>query len=170
MFFGRNKLLKIVKICLLVVLIVPTMSVYALEKGAVFPALPGTTLEGEMFNIGQLEGQPILLTVGTTWCPSCKSQAREIDTLKALLADRGVKYVDVFLGESPEKVRNHLAKSKLHRPDVVLTDKRIISRALNVRMIPRLILIDKKFRVYRDGPPLSSRSLKQELLKMLAEK
>lgn len=161
--------MKFIKTFVLVVLILPTISVYALEQGAVFPAVPGTTLAGEMFNIGQLEGQPMLLTVGTTWCPSCNSQAKEIDALRTLLVDRGVKYVDVFLGESSEKVRNHLAKSKFQRPDVVLTDKKVISRALNVRMIPRLILIDKNFRVYRDGSPLSRRSLKQELLKMLTE-
>jgi len=157
-------------ILLLILLVALPVAAFSLQQGSVFPALPGTTLEGKLFNLGQLEPHPILLTIGTTWCPSCRRVRGEIDKIRPFLAEQGIKYVEVFLNESETKVRKHLSESTYQPPDMVLLDKRIISRALNVRMIPRVILIDKNFNVYRDSPPISSTSLQREILRMVEKK
>ena len=154
-------------ILLLILLAALPIAAFSLQPGSVFPPLPGTTLEGKLFNLGQLEPQPILLTIGTTWCPGCRRLRGEIDKIRPFLAEQGIKYVEVFVNESEAKVRKYLSKGSHQSPDLVLLDKKIISRALNVRMIPRVILIDKNFKVYQDGPPLSSAHLQQELLRMV---
>lgn len=159
--------MKLLKSALLIIFLFLPASGFALQKGDIFPALPGTTLEGKLFNIGQLEAKPILLKIGTTWCPGCRKQAHEIEKIRPFMKEQGIEYVEVFLNESAKKVRKYLSKSTLKSPDLVLLDSKIIARALNVRMIPRLILIDKKFKVYRDGALLSSTLLKKELSKML---
>jgi hypothetical protein len=48
-------------------------------------------------------------------------------------------------------------------------DQGKIASALNIYLIPRLILIDKNLRVYRDSDPLPRSLLKQELQKMVEE-
>ena len=151
---------------LFVIFVCLPVTSFALQKGDMFPPLPATTLEGESFNLGQLDTQPILLTIGATWCSGCRNLSREIDKIRPFLAEQGIKYVEVFLNESEKKVRKHLSESTFQPPDLILLDNKIISRALNVRMIPRMILIDKNFTVYRDGSSLSSVSLQQELLEM----
>lgn len=160
--------MKFVKSVLVIILLSLPASGFALQKGDMFPAVPGTTLEGKLFNLGQLETNPILLAVGATWCPGCRKQAKEIGKIRPFLAEHGIKYVEVFLKESEKKVRKYINKRTLQPPDLVLLDKKIIARALNVRMIPRLILIDKNFKVYSDGTSLSSDLLEKELSKMLA--
>jgi len=157
-------------ILLLILLVALPVAAFSLQQGSVFPSLPGTTLDGKLFNLGQLEPQPILLTIGTTWCPGCRRVRGEIDKIRPFLAEHGIKYVEVFLNESEAKVRKYLSKGSHQSPDLVLLDKKIISRALNVRMIPRVILIDKDFNVYRDSPPISSSSLQQQLLQMVEKK
>ena len=150
---------------LLVCLAAPS---FALKQGELFPPLPATTLEGKAINIGQLQ-PPMILTVGTTWCPSCGNLRRELDKIRPFLKENGIQYVEIFLGESPDKVKKYLESIHLAHPDVVLLDSKVIGRALRVRMIPRVILVDKEFRVYKDTPPFSGAALQRELSQMLDE-
>jgi len=158
--------LKCIILLLFTILLHFPVSSFALENGEIFPPLPATTLEGKVINLGQLS-PPLLLTVGTTWCPSCRSLAKRLAEIRPFLQEHGITYVEVFLNESAQKVGKYLEESGLPHPDVVLLDRNVISRALNVRMVPRLILIDKEFRVYRDGSPLSAAVLQQELSRMI---
>ena len=138
----------------------------ALEKGSDFPMVAGFTLEGERYPLRQLRGRPILLKVGTTWCPTCGQQTTEIGKLKNYLGESGIQYVEVFVQQQADTV-NRYFDSKEHRPDVILLDQGAIARALNIYLIPRLILIDRDFTVYRDGDPLYAEDLKKELQQML---
>lgn len=160
---------KVITAVLLVILLSVPAAVFALKKGEQFPTLSGITLEGEEFNFSSLEGQPILLKVGTTWCPTCGQQSAEIDELRGFMTENGIQFVEVFIQENKKKVRKYFSKKELQLPDVVIIDNGKIARALNIYLIPRVLLIDKDFQVYRDGDPLPSDVLKQELQKMLAE-
>lgn len=144
------------------------VTAFALEKGTLFPPLPGLTLDGEMFNIAKLEGQPLILTIGTTWCPSCNTLRHKIVKISPFLKKNGIRTVDVFINSNAERVRRYFAKNNIPLPDTLLLDKRAFSKSLAVRFIPRLILIDKNFKVYRDGLALSASALRQELEKMVA--
>ena len=159
----------IVTLLLLTLLSIPS-AVFALKKGEPFPALSGTTLEGQTFSINSLKGQPVLLKLGTTWCPTCIQQSKEINKLRGFLAENDIKYIEVFVQESKQKVLKFLDKKNHQHPDVVILDQGAIANDLNVYLIPRLIIIDKDHIVYRDGDPLSSNALQHELLEMLTEK
>ena len=162
--------LKVILALLLLTSLSLPATVFALKKGEPFPALSGTTLEGQNFNINSLKGQPILLKVGTTWCPTCGQQSQEINTLRGFMTENNIQFVEVFIQENKKKVQKFLNKNNHQRPDVVIIDQGAIARGLNVYLIPRLVLIDKDFVVHRDGDPLSSDVLKQELLEMIVEK
>ena len=159
----------IIALLLLTLLSVPA-TVFALKKGETFPALSGTTLEGQEFSINSLKGQPILLKVGTTWCPTCIQQSQEINKLRGFLTKNNIKYIEVFVQESKSKVQKFLDRNGHQRPDVVILDQGAIAKDLSIYQIPRLIFINKNFTVYRDGAPLRSNALQHELLEMLTEK
>jgi thiol-disulfide isomerase/thioredoxin len=159
----------ITAILLITVLSVPSLAL-ALKAGDPLPSLTGTTLEGAEFSISSLKGQPVLLKVGTTWCPTCGQQSQAIDKLRGFMAENKIKFVEVFIQENEKKVRKYFSKNGHQIPDVVIIDQGKIARALNIYLIPRVILIDKDFQVYRDSDPLPGDVLKQELLKMVSVK
>jgi thiol-disulfide isomerase/thioredoxin len=161
---------KFITTVLVITLLSIPSQVLALKAGELLPTLSGITLEGTEFSISSLKGQPILLKVGTTWCPTCGQQSQEIDKLRGFMAENQIQFVEVFVQESEKKVRKYFSKKGYQIPDVVIIDQGKIARALNIYLIPRVILIDKNLQVYRDSDPLPSDVLKQELQKMLTEK
>jgi len=157
----------ITNVALLLLLTLPA-SVWALKVGEPFPSLSGVTIDGKAFNFDDLKGEMIVLKLGTTWCPTCDQQSAEIDKVRGFMIENKIKLVEVFIQEKETKIRKYLAKKGHQAPDVVLLDQGKIAKALNVYMIPRVILIDKSFNVYRDADPLPSYLLKQKLVDMVA--
>lgn len=162
--------LKFIITLLLITLFSIPATVFALQKGDPFPPLSGTTLQGEQFDLISLKGQPILLKLGTTWCPSCSQQSEAIDQLHNFITENKIKFVEIFIQESPSTVLKNFSKTGHHSPDVIIIDQGQIASKLNIYLIPRIILIDKHFNVYRDGDPIAKEALKQELQQMLTEK
>jgi len=154
---------------LFIVLLTIPVAALAFKKGDQLPELTGTTLDGKAFTISSLKGQPILLKVGTTWCPACGQQANEIAAVRDFMIDNGIRYVEVFVQERAQTIQSYLDRANHQRPDAVVMDQGKIASALNIYLIPRLILIDKNLRVYRDSDPLPRSLLKQELQKMVEE-
>ena len=147
-----------------------TLPAYALKQGAELPEIKGTTIDGQDFDLSALKGQPILLKVGTTWCPTCKDQTKAISNLDGFLAENNVQVVDVFLQENEKTIRKYFDKGNFTLPDTVLIDNGPIYRALNIYLIPRVILIDKDFKVFRDSDGISQSQLKKRIETMLAPK
>jgi thiol-disulfide isomerase/thioredoxin len=139
----------------------------ALETGQPFPAISGKTLMGSDFELSSLKGNPVIVKIGTTWCGTCQEQAKVIGELDSFLKDHGIHYVDVFIQESEAKVSRYLSKNGRPMPETVILDNGEISRLLNIYLIPRVILLDKDLKVYRDGDSISSQDLKQKLQELL---
>ena len=141
----------------------------ALQKGETLPELKGETLAGDNFELNSLKGEPILLKLGTTWCGTCRSQTKTIDGLRDFMAENGVHYVDIFIQESRKKVKKYFQKNGFQLPETVILDDGDISKKLNIYLIPRIILIDRDFKVYRDGDTVSEKNLKEKILAMTAK-
>ena len=141
----------------------------ALQKGEAFPTLVGETLSGAHFNLDSLKGKPILLKIGTTWCGTCRMQSKTINELRGFMGENGVHYVEVFIQESSKKVKQYFSDRSYQLPDTSILDNGDISKKLNVYLIPRIILIDRDFKVYRDGDTISKKNLKKQLQAILAE-
>lgn len=164
-----KKILLTLTLCLAMSLLLSPLSAFALKKGDPFPDLKGATLDGGSFELSSLKGEPILLKVGTTWCGTCKSQYETISQISDYLKENHIRFVDVFIQEKEKTVRKYLTKGDTLLPDAIILDQGEIHKALNVYLIPRVLLIDKNYRVYRDGSDLSADELKQMISSMLAE-
>lgn len=143
------------------------ISAQAVSVGELAPDFQGKTLEGKDFRLADYKGEPILLKIGTTWCPSCREQTKSIDSMHEYLAEKGVRFVDVFIDESESSVNKFFNKGKYRKPSAIILDEGAVHKAYNVYVIPRLVLIDRDFNVARDGDTMSARNLKQQIEKML---
>ena len=141
----------------------------ALKQGETLPEMTGYTLDDEAFKLSSLKGQPFILKVGTTWCPTCGEQTDEINKIRDYLVAEGIGYVEVFVQEKAARVRTYFADKGHPQPDAVLLDRGEIARTLNIYLIPRVIVVDRHLQIYRDADPQSARALKKTLTAMLTE-
>ena len=141
----------------------------ALKQGEPLPEMTGYTLDDEAFNLSSLKGQPFILKIGTTWCPTCGEQTDEINKIREYLDAEGIAYVEVFVREKAGRVRKYFSDKGHPLPDTVLLDRGEMARTLNIYLIPRVILVDRHLRIYRDADPQPARALKKALAAMLTE-
>lgn len=139
-----------------------------LQKGTPLPELSGETLDGEQFSIDSMTDRPFILKIGTTWCGTCGAQSKAIDELRDFMDENDIGFVEVFIQESGKKVRKYFDKKGYQLPDQVILDHGTISKLLNVYLIPRVLLIDKHHKIYRDGDAVGKSELKKELQKLVA--
>ena len=125
------------------------------------------TLGGQAFQLSALKGQPILLKIGTTWCPSCRTQAKTIDKVRPFLVENGVRLVDVFIDETARSVERYYRAGGYKKADAIILDNGSAYEQYNVYVIPRVLLIDEDFNIVRDGGDLSARQLKSLVTDMV---
>lgn len=137
----------------------PPLAATAMEIGEVAPDFELKTLEGKDVRLSDYRGRTILLKLATTWCPTCKQQSQEIKEVEDFLAKNNVAVIEVFLQDSEKMVRKYLEGEEFAMPFVALLDDGSALKAYNVYLIPRVLLIDREFRIRRDGSLISSRDL-----------
>ena len=134
-----------------------------LQPGEPAPDFNASTLEGKQVKLSDLKGQALLVEIGTTWCPSCKELAHQIDSIRDFLKEKKVNYTAVFLSDPVDSIREHLKEEKLSLPDRLLIDNGEARRAYNIFSIPRLLLIDPDFTILFDETVLSADEIKRRI-------
>jgi len=140
----------------------------ALEVGADAPDFQLPTLDGKQVRLSDYKGGLIVLKLATTWCPTCKQQTQEIQSAGKFLSENNVTVVEVFLQDSEKMVTEYLQGENYPMPHVALLDDGQALKAYNVYLIPRLLIIDKDFKVRRDGSLMSDREMIVEIEKIAA--
>ncbi len=156
--------------CLIVVLLLIFLGAPALAvvpAGEIAPDFEAVDLQGKVIKLSDFRGQALLIEMGATWCPTCNEQAHQIDSIRPFLSKKGITYMSVFLADSPESVNEYLKNEKLAPPDQILIDSGDARRSYGVFTIPRLILIDREFKIVFDGMTLDAQSLKTKINKSL---
>lgn len=138
----------------------------ALEVGAAAPDFQLPTLDGKQVRLSDYKGGLIVLKLATTWCPTCKQQSQEIQSAGKFLSEKNVTVVEVFLQDSEKMVTEYLQGETYPMPHVALLDDGQALKAYNVYLIPRLLIIDKEFKVRRDGSLMSDREMIVEIEKV----
>ena len=96
-------------------------------------------------------GQPLLLKIGTTWCPSCGGQSDELVKALPELRKLEVAVVEVFVEDGADAVREYRDQHQL--PDAIRTcldrDGQVLG-GYSVVSIPRVLMLDAEHRVVKD--------------------
>lgn len=120
-------------------------------------------LTGEIVRLSDFKGKPIILKLATTWCPTCKEQSREFIKAGDYLKDNDVVVVEVFIQEKASRIEKYLSKYDYPMTFVPLIDEGEISGKYGVYMIPRVLLIDRDFKIRRDGNIMKKSDLIEKL-------
>jgi thiol-disulfide isomerase/thioredoxin len=139
---------------------------FSLQVGSDAPDFELPTLEGESVRLSDFKGRIIVLKLATTWCPSCKKQTAELRKASAFLKSNDIPLVDVFLQDSETMVRDYLRSFDYGSSHIVLQDDGRARRAYHVFTIPRTVVIDRNFKIHRDGSLITASELQSSIRQM----
>ena len=141
-------------------------SAHALYKaGETAPDFNARTLDGKTIKLSDLKGKTLLVEMGTTWCPSCHELAHQIEELRTDLKENDIAFVSVYLADSADSIKAHTKDENLTPADFTIIDSGEARRIYSIYSIPRLLLIDKNFKIVFDKMVLSGKQIKQRIEK-----
>lgn len=112
------------------------------ETGKPAPAVTGTTLDGQPFDLASLAGKPVVINF---WGPSCVPCRDEFPLFKAKLAEHaadGLSIVGVLKDDPVEPARTFAAQYGASWPTVVDPDKQLAT-AYRVAARPQTYFVDR---------------------------
>ncbi|MBL8077816.1 MAG: TlpA family protein disulfide reductase [Anaerolineales bacterium] len=123
----------------------PNLYEYSLENsslqvGDVAPDFELPTLDGGTVRLSQFKGQPVLLSIGASWCPDCRIEAPLLQNLHENHPELIVLLVDSR--ESLDVVRRFADEFGMTHP-VLLDQNGEIMELYQVFAIPTELFIDK---------------------------
>jgi peroxiredoxin len=127
------------------VLFFPSIYDYALENsslsvGASAPDFELTSLAGETVRLSQFQGQPVVLSIGASWCPDCRVEAPLLEELHKGHPELVILLVDSK--ETPDVVQTFVDEFGITHP-VLLDKDGAVSELYQIFAIPTEIFIDK---------------------------
>ena len=144
-------LISIIGICLigclgigLVIRFAPNLYQHSIENsslqvGDAAPDFELTSLEGETVRLSQFQGQPVLLSIGATWCPDCRKEAPLLEQLHRDHPELIVLLVDS--NEGPDVVQKFADEFDITHP-ILLDQDGSVLKLYQVFAIPTVLFID----------------------------
>ena len=111
----------------------------SLAIGDAAPDFELTALTGETIRLGQFRGQPVLLSIGATWCPDCRKEAPLLQELHKTHPELVILMVDSK--EGPDIVRQFADEFGIAHP-ILLDRDGAVMELYQVFAIPTDLFID----------------------------
>ncbi|WP_020677392.1 TlpA family protein disulfide reductase [Geopsychrobacter electrodiphilus] len=134
-----------------------------LNAGDTAPDFNAQTLDGHEVSLSSFKGKLLLIELGTTWCPACNELAHQIEKIRPFLKKKGVTFISAYLADSAASIKSHLKDEGLKAADETMIDDGEARTSYSIFTIPRLLLIDKDFKIVFDEMMLDSSQLKQRI-------
>lgn len=112
----------------------------SLQVGGPAPDFELTSLAGQSVRLSQYQGQPVLLTIGASWCPDCIREAPLLQKLHETHPELVI--LDVDVKELEPVVRNYVEENGLTY-QVLLDFNGQINDKYQILAIPTELFIDK---------------------------
>lgn len=122
-----------------------------------------TDLKGKSWTLKDLKGKIVMLNFWATWCPPCRKEMPDLETLYTRFGQQGF----VILGisdDDPEKVRAFVQKQGTTYP-VLLDPGSKVNHLLHINGIPKTFVYDREGKIVAQS--IDMRTQKQ-FLEMLA--
>lgn len=98
-------------------------------------------LDGNELSLSDLKGKKVFLNFWATWCPPCKSEMPEIESLYQETKDSDLVIVSIEIGEPLDTVKSFIASNNYNFK--VLSDpEQIVAAQYNIASIPTSYFID----------------------------
>jgi thiol-disulfide isomerase/thioredoxin len=120
------------------------------KSASIVEVLPSVTLEhidGQMVNLADFKGKPLVLNAWATWCGPCR---REMPMLvEAARANPEVHFVFLNISDGPEAVRAFERELRLEIPNVLLDPEARLSEPLRIQGLPVTLFYDAEGRLLK---------------------
>src|SRR5512143_1470228 len=105
------------------------------------PAFRTALVTGEEVSLAQFKGKPLLLNIGSSWCPHCLHEMPAMRDASEEYGDR-VQFLMVFV-KSPRKDVDALIKKYRLKFMVAYDEQALVGKAYGVKGIPVTFFIDR---------------------------
>lgn len=136
-----------------------TSALGQLPAGSFAPDFSLRNLDDKTVRLSDFKSSPVVLVIGTTWCPGCRAQTSELEKTRAFLENHRIPVIDIFIQESAGTVRHYLKSKNLPATFEALLDDGQVHRNYRVYPIPRVLIVDESRRIIRDALGLDSKEL-----------
>ena len=120
-------------------------------------------LENKEFSLSDIKGKPIILFFWTTWCPYCRKELKQLNTMHADLLRDGVELVAINVEETAEKVQRFMGSYPLSYRVLLDIDTKV-AQAYGILGVPTYILINKEGRIVFDNHYFPQKEYKDLIL------
>ena len=141
-----------------------TAPLFALPVNAPAPNFTLATLDGKKISLSDYRGKMVILKLGTTWCPGCRDQDKELLKIDDMIKDAGIVLIQVFLDDPVEEVRIYQREHVMKSPVVSLLGDQKVLRDYGVYAIPRLIILSAEQKVLSDATGMTASQIKAQIL------
>ncbi|MGN9761706.1 TlpA family protein disulfide reductase [Streptomyces sp. SD31] len=140
------------------------------------PVLSGETIDGKQLTTADYKGKVLVINVWGSWCPPCRAEAKNFQTVYKDLKGQGVEFVGINTRDTSTTPAVAFEKEfgvtypSLYDP----TGKQMLrfeKGTLNPQLIPSTLVLDRQGRIaVRALQPLSEDTLRSMIKPVLAEK
>ena len=141
-----------------------TSPLFALSSNAFAPNFTLATLDGKKISLSDYRGKVLILKLGTTWCPGCRDQDKELQKLDDVIKEAGTTLIQVFLDDPAEAVRDYQQEYAMKSPVVTLLGDERLLRDYGVYAIPRLLILSAEQKVLSDAMGMTAQQIKARIM------
>ncbi len=116
----RMTMKTLITVLIIAAILVP-LPAFAVNAGDTAPGFSLKDVNGNIVTLNSFKGKVVFLTFWATWCPSCKEELPDLDTLQQNFAGKGFTVLSICIESSNSIVENYLKKHPVSFP--VLIDK-----------------------------------------------
>jgi peroxiredoxin len=121
-----------------------------------------TDLAGKRWHLRELKGKVVLVNFWATWCPPCRKEMPDLETLWQEFRGKGLLVLAIS-DEERGKVEPFIAEKKYSFP-VLLDEGRKVSGMMKVEGIPKTFIYDREGRLAAQSIDMRTRA---QFLRML---
>ncbi len=117
--------------------------VFILRERTPAPAFSLPDLSGKKIDSKSLAGKVAVLSFGATWCSSCTSELKSLESLQARFPHDLVVYFVAMDGNGDKDVKPYLEKHG-HKIRTLFDPKMAVAREYGIRWLPVTVVRDRK--------------------------
>jgi thiol-disulfide isomerase/thioredoxin len=122
--------------------------VYEPSRRTAAPAVTGTTLDGKSYDLASQKGHVVVINFWAEWCPPCRAEAADLESVYQSTKDSGVEFVGVDIRDDKSKAQA-FAGEKSTYPSIFDPAGRVSLdfRDVPPQTLPATLIIDKDGRI-----------------------
>ena len=123
-----------------------------------------TDLQGKTWSLRELKGKVVLVNFWATWCPPCRKEMPDLNTLYQRFKDQGFVILAIS-DEEADKVKPFIAERNISYP-ILLDPGRKVNELFQVQGIPKSFVYDREGKLVAQSIDLRTQ---RQFLEMLGQ-